>query len=119
MVTNEDDRQALADRLLSLSLAELVDVMRRVLPAHADEEGREESGLTRKLVLAEVTVFDDDISKPAVEVVAWPDRDHHGGGFGAEPGLFEQGRCRRCGVDMTSTAKVALCPICGERCHLT
>jgi hypothetical protein len=121
---NEDKRQAIADRLLSLSLPELVDVLRRVLPSRAVDE-EERNGLTRQLVLAEVTVFEDGVSNTAddqtvaIEVVAWPDREYYDGGFGPESGLFEQGRCRRCGVDVTSTAKQAFCPICGELCHLT
>src|SRR5690349_16303897 len=100
---NENERQAIADRLLSLSLPEVVDVLRRVLPSHAVDE-EERNGLARKLVLAEVTVFADGVSNTvddqavAIEVVAWPNRDYYSGGFGPEPGLFEQGRCRRCGV---------------------
>ncbi|GIE81812.1 hypothetical protein Aph02nite_77620 [Actinoplanes philippinensis] len=121
---NECERQAITDHLLSLSLPELSDVLRHVLPSHAVDE-EERNGLARKLVLAEVTVFEDGISNTAddravpIEVVAWPDRDYYGGGFGPESGLFEQGRCRRCGVDVTSTAKQAFCPICGELRHLT
>lgn len=120
----ENERQAIADRLLSLSLPEVVDVLRRVLPSHTVDE-EERNGLVRKLVLAEVTVFEDGVSNTAddqavtIEVVAWPDRGNHGGGFGPQAGLFEQGRCRRCGVDVTSTAKQAFCSVCGELCHLT
>lgn len=123
MTGNDNERQALADRLLSLPLQELVDVLRRVLPSHGDNEGV--NGLTRRLVLAEATVYGDEVPRtpddPAVdiEVVAWPDLDYHDGGFGPEPDLSEHGRCRRCDVEVSSTAKRAFCPICGERCHLT
>ena len=120
---SDDDRQALADQLQSLSLPELVDVLRHVLPVRGNDEGR--YGLTYRLVLAEATILDETVARAAGEapvmlkVIAWPDRDYYDGGFGPEPELFEQGACARCGIDVTSTAKVALCPICGEVCYLT
>lgn len=122
MTGSDDERQALADRLRSLPIPELVDVLRRVLPAH-DDSGR--FGLTRKLVLADASVYDETVPLTAgdppvdLEVVAWPDRDHYDGGFGPEPDLLEQGHCDQCGTDVTSTAKRAFCAICGTLCHLT
>jgi hypothetical protein len=122
MTGSDDERQALADRLRSLPIPELVDVLRRVLPAH-DDNGR--FGLTRKLVLAEAGIYDETVPRTGddraadLEVVAWPDRDHYGGGFGPEPDLLEQGRCDQCGLDVTSTAKQAFCAVCGTLCYLT
>jgi hypothetical protein len=72
--------------------------------------------------LAEAVMVDDSVRRtfddPAVmiEVVGWPDRDYYDGGFGPSPGLFESGSCPRCGVEVTSTAKQAYCPVCGEVC---
>ncbi|GAA1854216.1 hypothetical protein [Actinomadura bangladeshensis] len=117
-MTTDGERDQLARELLRLSLPELVDVLRRVLPAHG--EGDDLS--TRTLVLAEVfRLSDDDSHSPAplVEVVAWPDRDYYDGGFGSEPALYEQGSCRNCRVEVTSTAKRAFCPLCGVLCELT
>jgi hypothetical protein len=47
------------------------------------------------------------------------DRDHHDGDFGPEPDLFEQGARERCGIEVTSTAKQAFCPACGDLRWLT
>nr|BFE65500.1 hypothetical protein GCM10020063_100260 [Dactylosporangium thailandense] len=122
-MSGDEDREALAQQLQSLSLPELVDVLRRVLPAHRDRDAK--YGLTRVLVLAEATMADGtapralDQTPATFEMVAWPDRDHYDGGFGPETDLYEQGTCRTCGVDVTSTAKRAFCPICGELCELT
>ncbi|MFI5843707.1 hypothetical protein ACIA8K_28800 [Catenuloplanes sp. NPDC051500] len=121
MATNDDERQTLADALRGLPAPELVDVLRRVLAVHDDEL----NDMTRKLVLAEATRYGETLPRtaddPAVslEVVAWPDRDYYDGGFGPEPGLYEQGYCARCEIELTSTAKQAFCPICGSLCRLT
>jgi hypothetical protein len=123
MQGSDDDRQAIANRLQALSLPEFVDVLRRVLPARGNDEGR--NGLTHRLVLAAATIFGEEVpltadDRPVVlEVVAWPDRDYYDGGFGPQPDLFEQGACARCGVEVISTAKHAFCAICGELCYLT
>jgi hypothetical protein len=123
MTESDGERQALADRLRGLPIPELVDVLRRVLPAHDDNEGR--NGLTTRLVLAEATTYDETVPRTAddppvtLEVVAWPDRDYYDGGFGPESELFEQGHCVRCDVEVTSTAKQAFCAICGTLCELT
>jgi hypothetical protein len=117
-VTTDDEREELAQDLLRLSLPELVDVLRRVLPAHG--QGDDPSGPT--LVLANVFRLSDgdsNLPEPLVEVVAWPDRDYYDGGFGPEPALYEQGSCRSCHVEVTSTAKRAFCPLCGALCELT
>jgi hypothetical protein len=118
-----EEREALAQQLRSLTLPELVDVLQRVLPARADQEWRD--GMITTLVLASATRFDDSVPREAdessvtLEVVAWPDRDYYDGGFGPEPDLFEQGACERCGIEVTSTAKRAFCPVCGGLCSLT
>jgi hypothetical protein len=120
--STDDERQAIADQLRSLSLPELVDVLHRVLPARRDLA---HNGLTHQLVLAEATIFDQSVprtpdDRPVIlEVVAWPDRDYYDGGFGPEPDLFEQGACARCGLELTSTAKRAFCATCGALCFLT
>jgi hypothetical protein len=51
--------------------------------------------------------------------VAWPDRDYYADGFGPEPALYEDGTCAGCGIDVTSTAKLATCPACEGICNLT
>ncbi|GIF73320.1 hypothetical protein [Asanoa siamensis] len=122
-MTGDEGREALARELRRLTLPELVDVLRRVLPGYGDREAG--YGLTSMLVLAEATRADANVPRmpdePPVtlEMVAWPDRDYYEGGFGPEPDLYEQGTCRTCGVDVTSTAKRAFCPTCGEVCELT
>jgi hypothetical protein len=121
-MVGDEGREARARELLRLTLPELVDVLRRVLPAYGDQEAR--NGLTSTLVLAQATRADATARMPdepsvTLEMVAWPDRDYYGGGFGPEPDLYEQGTCRTCRVDVTSTAKQAFCPTCGEICGLT
>ncbi|MFI0446899.1 hypothetical protein [Actinomadura sp. 6N118] len=117
-MTSDDEREALAHELLRLSLPELVDVLRRVLPAHADQDDPTPTVLT----LAEISWSpgeDQAATPPLVEAVAWPDRDHYQGGFGPEPALWEQGSCTECGLKVASTAKRAFCPLCGTTCSLT
>ncbi|TDC63920.1 hypothetical protein E1200_21275 [Actinomadura sp. GC306] len=117
-MTDDDERDRLAEDLLRLSLPELVDVLRRVLPAH-QEAG---SFMSSALVLAQVSQpsgVDPVHGHPSTELVAWPDRDFYDGGFGPEPGLWEQGTCPGCKVEVTSTAKRAFCPHCGTLCQLT
>jgi hypothetical protein len=117
-VVTDDERDRLARELLRLSLPELVDVLRRVLPAHA----RQSETMPSTLVLAEISrpaEADRSSTQPFVEAVAWPDRDHYDGGFGPERANYEQGTCPGCRLDVTSTAKQACCPLCGTRCQLT
>jgi hypothetical protein len=117
-VPTDDERESLAQELLQLSLPELVDVLRRVLPAHADHNAT----VTAKLVLAEIAQLPDEdqsLTEPIIEAVAWPDRDHYDGGFGPEPANYEQGTCPRCSLNVTSTAKRAFCPLCETLCQLT
>ncbi|MEU8173255.1 hypothetical protein AB0C14_10290 [Microbispora hainanensis] len=117
-MTTDDEREALARELLRLSLPELVDVLRRVLPAHA-EQG---STMPSTLALAEISRppgRDPSSAQPFIEAVAWPDRDHYDGGFGPAPANDEQGNCPSCGLEVTSTAKRAFCPLCGTLCLLT
>jgi hypothetical protein len=124
MTADEDHRQALADRLRDLSLPELIDVLRRVLPEHdvPSEEGRP----PHRLVLAEATKVGDSGPKPDpydpavwIEVVAWPDSEYYDGGMGPTPHLFEGGTCRRCGIEVTCNVKRAFCSVCGDRVSLT
>ena len=113
-VAGEAERERLARELLRLGLPELVDVLRRVLPAHEERDGADVS----TLVLAEVSRLLGDDQPPVVEVVGWPDREHYGDVLGA-PALYEQGRCPGCGLEVTSTVKRAHCAACGMLCHLT
>lgn len=74
------------------------------------------------LVLAEISLpptGDPSLTQPFIQAVAWPDRDYYDGGFGSEPALYEQGSCTGCRLEVTSTAKRAICPLCGTVCHLT
>jgi hypothetical protein len=81
--------------------------------------------VTEVPVLAKEMTFDDTAPRGPgnlavmLKVVAWPDRDHHDGGFGPEPDLFEQGACERCDVEIISTSRQAFCPACGDLCWLT
>jgi hypothetical protein len=117
LVLDDDARQTLADQLLALSMPEFVDVLHRVLPAHAG------SGYGQKtsLVLAEVVRQVDPPGIPEgllVAAVAWPDRGYYEGSFGSSD-LFENGICPECGIEVVSTAKRAACPVCGASCSLT
>ncbi|MFI0407836.1 hypothetical protein ACH34S_18165 [Actinomadura sp. 3N508] len=117
-MTDDEERDRLAQELLRLSLPELVDVLRRVLPTHADRD----STMPGVLVLAEVSRLPDgdpSLTQPYIEVVAWPDRDYYDGGFGPELALYEDGACSGCGLEVCSTAKRAFCPLCGTLCGLT
>ncbi len=93
--------------------------MRRVVPAYAESDGAMEA----RLLLAKV--FWETADPPTatyawdVEAVAWPDRDHYGGGLGMDQGLWEEGQCRACGMVVTSSSKRAFCPVCGASCSLT
>lgn len=113
-MSTDGDRDRLAEQLRGLPVRELVDVLRRVLPGRTEET----SGLRTVLVLATATVCEDE-ADPTVEVVAWPDREYYEGGLGPDQGLWEEGRCERCGLDVTSNAKRAYCPVCASRCGLT
>jgi hypothetical protein len=113
-VSTDEDRDHLAEQLRGLPVRELVDVLRRVLPGYAEER----DGMRTTLVLATVTVTEGEPDTLA-EFVAWPDRDYYDGGLGLDQGLWEDGRCERCGIEVTSNAKRAFCPACGEGCALT
>jgi hypothetical protein len=118
LMSGDDARQALADQLLALPAPELVDVLRRVLLTRTSTR----NGQTTCTVLAEVMRQTDGLGDPQdlfVAAVAWPDRDFYDGGFGPEPELWEEGTCWGCGIEVTSTAKRAACPVCGTACELT
>jgi len=115
-VTTDGERAVLAAELSRLPLPELVDVLRRVLPQHAEQD----VVMPSTLCLAEVSPVPGRHDLPAVvEIVAWPDREYYEGGFGGEPANFEQGSCLACGIEVTSSAKRAFCPVCGSGCRLT
>jgi hypothetical protein len=115
-VLDDDARQALADQLLALPTPELVDAFYRVLHVRASTS----YGQTTSWVLAEVTRTEgiDSPEDLLVQVIAWPDRDYYGGGFGPEPEPWEGGTCPGCGIELVSTAKRAACPVCGTACSL-
>jgi hypothetical protein len=78
--------------------------------------------MASRLVLAEVTGLEGRFrgqGNGVIAVVAWPDREYYGGGFGPEPELWEDGTCPGCGVNVVSTAKRATCPVCANPCQLT
>ncbi|MEU5670176.1 hypothetical protein ABZ749_07335 [Micromonospora sp. NPDC047753] len=115
-MSTDEDRERLAGQLMALPVHELVDVLRRALP-HFTEEAY---GMRTALNLASVTYFADDVEPGLnVELVAWPDRDHYDGGLGIDQGLWENGRCLSCDIEVTSNAKRAFCPYCGSACALT
>ncbi|TCC00642.1 hypothetical protein E0H26_02945 [Micromonospora zingiberis] len=114
-MTTDEDRESLAERLAALPVPELVDVLRRVLSHHTEEE----YGIRTVLVLATATTYAEERGAVDVELVAWPDREYYRGGLGIDQGLWEEGRCTSCDTSVTSNAKRAYCPVCGTRCALT
>jgi hypothetical protein len=114
-MTTDEDRDRIARELAALPVAELVDVLRRVLPARVEESG----GLRNTLVLATATTYEDEPDGIDLTLVGWPDRDYYDGGLGPDQGLWEDGRCARCDTGVTSNAKRASCPVCGSPCALT
>ncbi|MEU7995226.1 hypothetical protein AB0B83_07785 [Micromonospora sp. NPDC049060] len=113
-MSTDEDRERLAEQLMALPVRELVDVLRRVLPHFTEDQ----YGVRTTLTLAAVTDYEDEPGLD-VELVAWPDRDYYDGGLGIDQGLWENGRCARCDVEVTSNAKRAFCPYCGSGCALT
>jgi len=95
---NDDELEAVADRLRDLNLAELIDVLHRVLPAHNTVP---EYGLAHRLVLAEATIYDQTVPRTAadppvtLEVVAWPNHVYDDIGLGPQLGLYETPHRRR------------------------
>ncbi|MEV4111093.1 hypothetical protein [Nonomuraea sp. NPDC049695] len=114
-MSTDEDRARLAQQLGRLPVRELVDVLGRVLPRHA-EDG---DGMRTALVLATATVYEQEPAGIDVTLVAWPDREHYDDGLGPEQGLWEDGRCARCDVEVSSNAKRARCPVCDTPCTLT
>lgn len=123
MTENAYERQAIVDRLRSLSLPELVDVLQRVLPEHDDDGGG--TSFEQRLVLAKVELVGGTArygsEDPAVIVrpVGWPDDDYYEGQLGLQPGLWEAGSCSQCDLDVISNVKRVFCPICRNICYLT
>jgi hypothetical protein len=118
-MTTDDEHEVLAQALSRLSVPELLDVMRRVVPTYAESDGAMESRLFLAQVAWEAGDPPTGTAGLDVEAVAWPDRDHYGGGLGIDQGLWEQGVCDGCGMAVTSSSKRAFCPVCGSRCGLT
>ncbi|MFG1966244.1 hypothetical protein [Nonomuraea sp. NPDC049028] len=114
-MSTDEDRVRLAQQLAQLPVHELVDVLGRVLPQHAEDR----NGLRTMLVLATATTYEQEPVGIDVTLVAWPDRDYYDGGLGPEQGLWEDGRCARCDVEVSSNAKRAYCPVCNTPCTLT
>ena len=86
-----------------------------VLPNHVQEL----TGLRTVLALATATTYEQEPNAIDLTLVAWPDRDYHEDGLGPDQDLYEDGRCERCGTEVSSNAKRAYCPVCGSRCTLT
>ncbi|MFC4147739.1 hypothetical protein ACFO0M_15895 [Micromonospora mangrovi] len=114
-MTTDEGRARLAEQLVALPVHELVDVLRRVLPHYTEDE----PGLRTTLVLATATTDEDTPDVAELALVAWPDRNHHEGGLGADQGLWNEGDCATCAVTLTSNAKRGHCPVCGSGCGLT
>ncbi|RAO38916.1 hypothetical protein ONO23_00602 [Micromonospora noduli] len=115
-MATDEDRERLAGQLVALPVRELVDVLRRALP-HFTEEAY---GMRTALTLASVTYYEDEVEPGLnVELVAWPDRDYYDGDLGMNQGLWENGHCTRCDIEVVSNAKRAFCPYCGSACGLT
>lgn len=100
---------------MRLPVHELVDVLRRVMPQHSEDR----NGMRTVLILATATTFEQAPDEIDVTLVAWPDRTYYNDGTGPEQGLWEGGRCVRCGVEVTSNAKQVYCPVCNIPCALT
>lgn len=118
-MATEADRAALAEQISRLPVPEQIDVLRQILSAH---DGSPENGLVNRWFLAVSTEYlgaDDSEDRWAIEAVAYPDRDHYGGGHGPEPDLYASGQCPTCRIEVVSTAKAARCPRCGSPCLLT
>ncbi|WP_203924724.1 hypothetical protein [Rugosimonospora africana] len=117
----EDAREKLAHQLQELDVRELVDVLRRVLPAYTETA----NGLRNVLVLAQATVWDTDTpdgtqdTSTDLSTVVWPDAGYYGDHLGPDQGLWEEGSCRSCDLAVVSNAKRAHCPVCGTACYLT
>ncbi len=85
-VTTDQEREVLAQALRRLSVPELLDVMRRVVPACSGSDG----AMEERLILARVAWENADPTTGTtawdVEAVAWPDRDPYGGRLGIDQG---------------------------------
>ncbi|KHD77530.1 hypothetical protein [Actinoplanes utahensis] len=108
-MTDDAVPERLAAELRALPMPVLLDVLGRVLPER--DEGF--PGSRTALVLAAVTA-NAEVPGLTMEVVAWPGDDP-----ASEEGLTRIGSCRRCGFEVTSTAKHAFCPMCRSACYLT
>ncbi|MEH1164644.1 hypothetical protein V6V47_04565 [Micromonospora sp. CPCC 205539] len=113
-MSTDEERDRLAEQLAALPVHELVDVMRRVLPTYTEDR----YGMRTNVVLASVTRCDQD-PETILELVAWVDRDHYDGSLGIDQGLWENGHCSTCDIEVTSNGKRAFCPACGSAVALT
>ena len=111
IMAGDTDLDGLAEQLRQLPLGQLLDVLRRVMPRHTQQSGRE------RTVLALARASTDD-TEALVELVAWPDQQVFAG-FVPPHGLYQSGHCPRCRVALVGNVKSVRCPVCNAERGLT
>ncbi len=126
---NQHQRAELVSRLLELGTVEMVDVLQEVFETRVpDLESRTE----QKFCLGIATIkpkfasqhLQDLRSKDGVwlKVVPYTDWKNYQAtheDFVIPEGFYESGRCPSCLIDLISSQRRAICPICGQSIWLT
>jgi hypothetical protein len=118
-MVDEADLEGLVAGLVALPTPLRIEVLRQVFSA---TESEIRNGLTDRWYAGVAHTYDGYLSAEyprETSVIGYPDRDFYDGGFGPEPELWESGSCPGCGAEVCSTAKRAVCPICGSMTSLT
>ena len=113
-------KEELINYLAKCSGAELSEIINSAL-AQRDENGTQ-NGMVSRLVLCEASRLEDknteyysgwDFSPIAVQ-----DESEYERTFKGEP-FSQSGQCLVCNVEVTSHAKIAICPLCGTKVSCT